>query len=692
MLRVTGNHTTTTSTSTTVTTPTSNNLMSMQNGMLVPKVETTGYDNCQHCRLGDFPNSFRISVKNNSDARSHLFHVHKNESCQSIMIRLCEEYPESWSRGQVYYFYIDVGGHYHHLDDSSWLRDKDVLIVTTVDDLQALPTISLSAVHASLRPEVELRPHQIDGVNQMIHLERSRGGGFLADEMGLGKTIQALTVILRRQPLTNTHACTLVIVPSHGIGDQWADEIRSKTTYGSLPYFIYQDDSIPLIDQPCFRVIITTYDRVRNEYKKIMQGIDNESPLYNIDWHRIILDESHKLRARTMLASAVTSLKGKFKWCLSGTPFQNDVTELYPIFQFLGIELDQKKKHDEDYVTGLLKAVMIRRTKSFLFKELTILPKQERRITLEFSPPERALYDYLERLLYHQISLLKSTGYRNHHIVSAAILYLRLKQGKSCRSSHPNDVEIAQQLGGSEVARDRCYYEEVSEYEQALEIIESYYDQFGNLQEPIDMSQLQRLKYIKHSTKATWLISYLRQLLASESSDKIVIVSQFVDVILKVSELLTTAKMMHTTYHGSISPYARRVALHRFNHDPRIRVMVMSLKAGGVGLNLQKANHMIILDRWWNPATMDQAVARIHRMNQLKETYIHTVVIKDTIEESLMDNILDKKNALFKKIVEHETRFGKEVRTLDQMAADAESGDDTGAEHQETDQESTLSN
>lgn len=113
-----------------------------------------------------------------------------------------------------------------------------------------------------------------------------------------------------------------------------------------------------------------------------------------------------------------------------------------------------------------------------------------------------------------------------------------------------------------------------------------------------------------------------------------------------------------------MSNYARKVALQKFNHDPRYRIMIMSLKAGGVGLNLQRANHMIILDRWWNPgntemqfgstktcyspglsfiATMDQAVARIHRMNQLKETYIHTVVIKDTIEESLMDNILDKK-------------------------------------------------
>lgn len=74
--------------------------------------------------------------------------------------------------------------------------------------------------------------------------------------------------------------------------------------------------------EPCFRVVITTYDRVRNEFKKREAGIENESPLFDIDWYRIVLDESHKVRARTMLAQAVISLKGKYKWCLSGTPFQ----------------------------------------------------------------------------------------------------------------------------------------------------------------------------------------------------------------------------------------------------------------------------------------------------------------------------------------------------------------------------------
>ncbi|KAG2215044.1 hypothetical protein INT46_008278 [Mucor plumbeus] len=600
--------------------------MDEENLVIVPKIERTGFDNCPRCRLGEFESSFRISVKNSSHAPSHIFHVHNNEGFQSIMMRLCDNFPRDWLKGLVYYFYIDLGGLYHHIEDPSWLKDKDILIVTTVEDLEELPSISLAAVHASLRHDVELRDHQIEGVNRMIHLEKSQRGGILADDMGLGKTIQTLTVILRRQPLQAIHACTLVIVPSRALGDQWADEIRSKTTYGSLPYFIYQDENVALIDH-----------------------------------------ESHKVRARTMLANAVTTLKGKFKWCLSGTPFQNDITELYPIFEFLGIDLDPKRKAEEEYVTDVLKSHMIRRTKAILHKELTILPRQEQRFTLEFSLPERALYEYLERLLYHQIELMRSKGDRNHHVVSAAILYLRLKQvcghHMILMDKFPDlipmadagiDDEIAAAMSEGEVQRERNYWDEATEYEQAMEIIASYHDQYGNLQDPIDSSQLQKLKFIKHSTKATWLVAFLKKLLSADPTDKIVVVSQFVDVIIKIAELLTTTKIPFATYHGSMSNYSRKVSLQKFNHDPRFRVMIMSLKAGGVGLNLQRANHMIILDRWWNPATMDQAVARIHRMNQLKETYIHTVVIKDTIEESLMDNILDKKNALFHKIVEAE--------------------------------------
>jgi hypothetical protein len=87
-------------------------------------MERTGFPNCEKCLLGEYESSFRILVKNNSDTRPHLFHVHNNENFQSILLRLCSEFPEEWFKGTVYYFYIDIGGIFHSIEEASWLRGK----------------------------------------------------------------------------------------------------------------------------------------------------------------------------------------------------------------------------------------------------------------------------------------------------------------------------------------------------------------------------------------------------------------------------------------------------------------------------------------------------------------------------------------------------------------------------------------
>lgn len=250
--------------------------------------------------------------------------------------------------------------------------------------------------------------------------------------------------------------------------------------------------NILLID-PYFRVVITTYDRVRAEFKrdevsrKIINGRAENAPLFEINWARVVLDESHKVRGGTMLYHSVKALKAKIRWCLSGTPFQNDVTELYPIFDFLNIELDIKKKREDDYMMELLKTHMIRRTKLDLKSELTMLPRQETRVVLTFTKPEKALYDYLERLLYHQLTKIRESGNGNSLMTSSAILYLRLKQvcghHMILLDKFPDLIPLANSgdsdtlmndLQTVQVQREKNYYDETSEFEQALEIIESY--------------------------------------------------------------------------------------------------------------------------------------------------------------------------------------------------------------------------
>jgi SNF2 family DNA or RNA helicase len=149
--------------------------------------------------------------------------------------------------------------------------------------------------------------------------------------------------------------------------------------------------------------------------------------------------------------------------------------------------MDLKKKREHDYMMELLRKHMIRRTKTTLQNELTMLPRQEKRIVLEFTKPERALYDYLERLLYRQLTRIKETGNGNSLLTTSAILYLRLKQvcghHMILLEKFPdliplaragNDKTLTTDLGTTEVQREKNYYDETSEFEQALEIIESY--------------------------------------------------------------------------------------------------------------------------------------------------------------------------------------------------------------------------
>ncbi|OAD77664.1 hypothetical protein PHYBLDRAFT_185587 [Phycomyces blakesleeanus NRRL 1555(-)] len=620
-------------------------------------LNSTQFVSCRKCREGN-TDYYRLGVRSEVNSEHHLFHAHRDDTLQSILIRLCEQYPKEWSKGIVYYFYVDFGGSYYAAEESIWLRDRDQILVSTYEDSDLIPNISMNAVHASFRNEVSLLPHQEEGVQTMVQMERAQRGGILADDMGLGKTVQILALVMRQQPKLAVRSCTLVVVPTRGVADHWKAEIRKMTTYGSLPYFFYQNETAPLLDQNCFRIVIATYDRLRAEYtKQKMKGVP--SPLLDSDWHRVVLDESHKIRtASSQVTLATQELSAKYRWCLTGTPLQNNISELHPIFSFLGIPMEVKEKKQVEYMARLLKKHMIRRTKPMLEAALTILPRDEIRITLEFSKPERALYDYLEQNAYREYVRMNSLGQRENASANAAVLYLRLKQYKfedlisMASSEDPQQFTAALCATEDQDVNQAQGKETTNEAEYVFDIIESYYDQFGLPENKPDVESLQNLAFIENSTKTVWLLDFLNKTLKASATDKIVVVSQFVNVLDIIVQVLKSRNLKHVTYNGEMSNHDREDGLRQFNSHPDVRIMVLSLKAGGLGLNLQRANHMVIMDRWYNSATMDQVISRIHRMTQTKQTYIYTVVIKDTIEENLMDGILEKKSKLFSAVVD----------------------------------------
>ncbi|KAI9030695.1 SNF2 family N-terminal domain-containing protein [Phycomyces nitens] len=628
-------------------------------------INSTQFVSCRKCREGN-TDYFRLGVRSEVNSEHHLFHAHRDDTLQTILIRLCDQYPKEWSKGIVYYFYLDFGGSYYAAEESVWLRDRDQILVSTYEDSDLIPNISMNAVHASFRDEVSLLPHQEEGVQTMVHMERSQRGGILADDMGLGKTVQILALIMRQQPKLAVRSCTLVVVPTRGVAEHWKAEIRKMTTYGSIPYFFYQKETATLLDQNCFRIAIATYDCLRAEYtNQSKKGVP--SPLLDSDWHRVVLDESHKIRtSSSQVTLATQELSAKYRWCLTGTPLQNNITELHPIFAFLRIPIEVKEKNQVEYMARLLKKHMIRRTKPMLEQALTILPRDEIRITLEFSKPERALYDYLEQNAYQEY-IRMNAGQKENTTASTAVLYLRLKQlcvhFQVLLEKFDNLISMASSGDSRGLTEALCASEDQdvnqvqgretnNEAEYVFEIIESYYDQFGVPENKPDLESMRNLAFIENSTKTIWLLDFLQKTLRSSRTDKIVIVSQFVGILEIIVQMLKSRNLKYVTYTGEMSNHDREDSIRQFNSHPEVRIMALSLKAGGLGLNLQRANHMVIMDRWWNPATMDQVVSRIHRMTQTKQTYIYTVVIKDTIEENLMDGILEKKSKLFNAVVD----------------------------------------
>ncbi|CAO3641564.1 unnamed protein product [Cunninghamella blakesleeana] len=559
---------------------------------------------CTKCRRGE-KDIKRLIVRSTVTGTKYWIHIHEDEDLTELLSRLCTLFPEKWLLNTNYHIYIDVGGLYYAVESSFWLRDID-----------------LNAVHASLQSTTNLKPHQIEGVERMIKLEQKFRGGILGDEMGLGKTLQILELTIRQQPRLNLKAKTLIVVPSHGVADHWASEIRTKSNYGSLPYFVYGDDTQELIDQSCFKIVITTYDKIRSDYKR--QGTLNiASPLFSTHWFRIVLDESNKLRSlKTLLCNSLLELQATYKWCLTGTPIQNEISELYPTFKFLNINVPNDKKLDLEYLSEVLNTHMVRRKKQEVNADLKISKLRIKRVLLEFSEPERALYDYLEQILYKQLKRWQNNADLSEAALRSALLYLRLKQvcahHQLLITKFPDLIPNAQKYTTTDVAnilnsQSRSWTGENgsggnnSELKEVCDIIKDFYDQCGSssIERP-NMDELLKLPYIKNSTKVNWLIRFLKKKIQESPEEKIVVVSQFVDFLILISKVLKSLQIEHTTYHGDMSVPARRLSLERFNYNKSYQVLLLSLKAGGIGLNLQCANHMVLLDRWWNPGKEDE--------------------------------------------------------------------------------------
>lgn len=445
----------------------------------------------------------------------------------------------------------------------------------------------------------ELRPYQKAGYDWLHFLYRYQLGGCLADDMGLGKTVQMLAFLQSIKETQKPSTAHLLVVPKSLLVN-WQREAERFTP--ELRFLDYSKADRPK-DLEAFNevdVVLTTYGIVLRDVEKLRK--------YHFDI--VILDESQAVKnPLAQSAKAVRLLNSKHRLVMTGTPIENNTFELWSQFAFLqpgllgNLETFRREfanpieaKGDEETAETLRKIVhpfILRRTKAQVAPELP--PREERLVYAEMSDEQEKLYkktrDYYRALL---IGLLDDAEMTNDQRMRILEGLLRLRQ----ISIHPALVD-------------------------------------PNFQ--------------GEAPKFVWLLETLETL--QQEGHKALVFSQFVEALRLLRQELDSRSVPYAYLDGKT--YDRQTQVDAFQNDPNLPFFLISLKAGGVGLNLTAADYVIHLDPWWNPAVERQAADRTHRIGQDKPVFIYKVILRDTVEEKIL-LLQEKKRQLVDQLIRAE--------------------------------------
>jgi len=431
-----------------------------------------------------------------------------------------------------------------------------------------------------------LRDYQKTGVKWFEQLSALGLGGILADDMGLGKTLQVIAFVMskkREKPV-------LVVTPSSltynwfGEIKRFAPEAKAKIIDGPR-----EERELSLSDVSGYDFVITSYALLRRDIQ-----------IYGaLEFSYCFIDEAQHIKnARTMNARAVKKVNAGGYFALTGTPIENSLSELWSIFDFvlhgyLSTQKDFSSKYEKAAAKGNTKSILLElrnKVKPFILRRmkkdvLTELPdKIENTIFADFEKEQKAIYSAFLSAARKEADIIAASGENTIRILS---LLTRLRQ--IC--CHPRLI-------------DSEYKKESGKLELLAELVTS----------------------------------------ATSAGHRVLIFSQFTSMLAIIEERLRK-EGISTFYLDGSTPSAQRVALvSRFN-DGESNVFLISLKAGGTGLNLTGADTVIHYDPWWNPAVMDQASDRAHRIGQTKAVQVIKLAARNSIEEQIL-KLAEKKRGL----------------------------------------------
>jgi superfamily II DNA or RNA helicase len=439
-----------------------------------------------------------------------------------------------------------------------------------------------------------LREYQREGLGWLRYLRELGLGGCLADDMGLGKTVQVLALLAgrrarrqaepgrpeeprRREEPGDPRRPSLVVVPRSLVHNWLAEAVRFAPELRVLDYTGLERE--PLRERfGEFDAIVTTYGTLRRDAHKLAE----------LRFDTVVLDEAQTIKnAGAQTSKAARALRAEHRLALSGTPVENHLGELWAIFDFLnpgmlGPSARRTKTLDragEAAVAALARALgpfLLRRTKEQVLRELPA--KTEQTLLCALEGTQKRLYEELRR--HYRESLLRRVDAEGiarsrMHVLEAL---LRLRQA----ACHPGLVD--------------------------------------------------RKRRAEPSAKLDVLLARLEETLAE--GHKAVVFSQFTSLLAIVRERLRARGLAHEYLDGRTRRRAEAVA--RFQGDPELRLFLVSLRAGGQGLNLTAADYVFLLDPWWNPAVEAQAIDRAHRIGQTRPVFAYRIVAEATIEEKIL--------------------------------------------------------
>ena len=459
-----------------------------------------------------------------------------------------------------------------------------------------------------------LRPYQREGFAWLQFLREFGLHGILADDMGLGKTLQTITHLLAEFEGGRADRPSLVLAPTSVLRN-WAAELKKFAP--QLRVLILHGDSrkerFPYIKQ--YHVIITSYPLLIRDAEKLAKH----------DWHLVVLDEAHTIKnARAKAAQAARTLKARHRLCLTGTPMENHLGELWSLFHFLmpGFLGEQdvfrtvfrtpiEKKKDSSAqarLTARLQPVMLRRTKDAVAKDLP--PKTELINAVELSKEQADLYETIRATVDKRVrEVIAEQGLEKSQIV---VLDALLKLRQVC--CHPALLK-------NDSAK------------------------------------------VVPSAKMDFLMEELLPELIEEGR-RILLFSQFTQMLAIIESRLKEQNIRYVKLTGDTADREKPVTQFQNGEAP---VFLISLKAGGVGLNLTAADTVIHYDPWWNPAAEAQATDRAYRIGQTKPVFVHKLICQGTIEERIVE-LQQRKAALLSGLLTGNTMAmsltGDDVREL----------------------------